>query len=259
MTAAPGWYPDPGTRAFQRWWDGTQWTPYTQPFPVAPPPPPPAQPQPQPPQAAPVFAKKDGWLEKRRAQALEARQVQHELGISSWEAAKRQVADRKAERAGGVVGDRPPVRPTKEVAERVPSRRSAAAVSADRLRVVNRWALEEQIEVAGEQHHIKAIKTVLKQAGMPVTAQGVTLDDVPTYLCPEPSNSFDRNAVLVMVGVYAVGYLPAEIAVDYAPALLDLARQGEAVGCQSRIWARIEGGMARARVTVLAPEAEDLP
>lgn len=287
MTAAPDWYPDPGTRAFLRWWDGIQWTPYTQPFPMAPPPAqarpmaPPPVPVPQPaPQPQPVKAQ-EGWWGRRQDVAAASRRMQLDLGISSWEAAKRQVAAKKAERAGGVVAERPPVRPTKEVAKRVPSRpareaveprsrparvvaqkvpprRSTPAVSPEHLRVVNRWPLEEQIEVAGETYHIKAIKTVLKQAGKTVTARGVTLDDVPTYLCPEPSNEFDRNAVLVMVGIYSVGYLPAEIAVDYSPALLKLARRGEAVGCQSRIWARLEGGMARARVTVLAPEAEEL-
>jgi hypothetical protein len=51
-----------------------------------------------------------------------------------------------------------PSRPAKKVAERVPPRRSAGVVSPERLRVVNRWPLEEQIEVAGETYHIKAIK-----------------------------------------------------------------------------------------------------
>ena len=32
----PGWYPDPGGQQALRWWDGTAWTPHTQPMPGAP-------------------------------------------------------------------------------------------------------------------------------------------------------------------------------------------------------------------------------
>src|SRR5450759_1180019 len=98
MTAAPGWYPDPGTRAFLRWWDGIQWTPYTQPFPMAPPPPQPFPmatppvPSPQPPPQPQPMQAKEGWRARQQAVAAESRQMQQEPGISSWEAAKRQVA-----------------------------------------------------------------------------------------------------------------------------------------------------------------------
>ena len=54
----------------------------------------------------------------RKQAVAEARQMQQELGISSWEAAKRQVAARKAERAGGEVAERPPVRPNSTDPER---------------------------------------------------------------------------------------------------------------------------------------------
>jgi len=113
MTAAPGWYSDPGTRAVLRWWDGVQWTASTQPLPMAS-----SQvPSPQlPPQPQPVQAGEGG---RARQQAVaEARQMQQDLGISSWEAAKRQVAARKAERAGGEVAEGPPVRPNSADRER---------------------------------------------------------------------------------------------------------------------------------------------
>jgi hypothetical protein len=52
----PGWYPDPGGSRVLRWWDGTAWTPHTQPLPDLQPPttplpgmaPPAAGPAPQP-------------------------------------------------------------------------------------------------------------------------------------------------------------------------------------------------------------------
>ncbi|QGZ48083.1 DUF2510 domain-containing protein [Streptomyces sp. QHH-9511] len=31
MTTPPGWYPDPGIPAVERWWDGTTWTAHTRP------------------------------------------------------------------------------------------------------------------------------------------------------------------------------------------------------------------------------------
>ena len=98
MTTAPGWYPDPGTRAFLRWWDGIQWTRNTQPFPMAPPPPqpfpmaPPPVPSPQPPPQPQPMQAKEGRRARQQAVAAESRQMQQEPGISSWEAAKRQVA-----------------------------------------------------------------------------------------------------------------------------------------------------------------------
>src|SRR5205807_284964 len=44
----PGWYPDPQAPALLRYWDGSQWTSYTQPAGMAPSDPRPAQPAPQP-------------------------------------------------------------------------------------------------------------------------------------------------------------------------------------------------------------------
>lgn len=118
--------------------------------------------------------------------------------------------------------------------------------------------LDEQIEVAGEQYHIGDIRRLLADAGLPLTAAGITLDPAPVLLCPEPWNPADPNAVAVMIGGYHVGYLPAHIAGAYAPVLLQMAQQDQGVACVAQVWARLEGSAARARVTVLAPAVNAL-
>ena len=121
-----------------------------------------------------------------------------------------------------------------------------------------RHPLDEQVEVAGETHHIKAIKRVFTDNGMPVTAAGTTLEDLRCSLVPERWNRHDPNAVAVMVGLHHVGYIPAELARDYSPPLLTLASTGVLVTGVARIWAKLDAGVARARVTVLLPEAHVL-
>jgi len=59
-----------------------------------------------------------------------------------------------------------------------------------------------------------------------------------------------------MVGAYQVGYLPADLACDYARPLAALANSDVLATGTARIWAKTDAGVARARVTVLIPEAE---
>lgn len=118
--------------------------------------------------------------------------------------------------------------------------------------------LEEQIEVAGETYHIRDIKRVFTDAGMAVTTQGVTLDDLECVYVPEPWNPHVPNAVAVMIGRHHVGYIPADLAEDYSAPLQRMAAEGILLTGTARIWAREQGGMARARVTVLAPETDAL-
>jgi hypothetical protein len=72
---------------------------------------------------------------------------------------------------------------------------------------------------------------------------------------PEPWNPHDSNAVAVVVGDQHVGYLPAELAADYAVPLGRLVARGVLATGTGRIWALSDGGVVRARVTVLIPEA----
>ena len=91
-----------------------------------------------------------------------------------------------------------------------------------------------------------------------ITAKGGEINGIEGALCPEPWNAEDRNAVAVMVGTFHIGYLPRDLAPDYSPSLIKLAQAGMVLSVTVRIWARLDNGMARARATVLAPEAEEI-
>jgi len=121
-----------------------------------------------------------------------------------------------------------------------------------------RHPLEEQIEVSGETYHVKNIKRVYAEIGKPITSAGATIDEIQCVLVPEPWNPHDSNAVVVAVGTNHVGYIPAEIAEDYAEPLLELAKQSRLVTGRARIWALDDKGVVRARVTILALEADAL-
>lgn len=119
-----------------------------------------------------------------------------------------------------------------------------------------RLPLDEQVEVPNEQFHTKQIRRVFRDAGIPITAKGSTLEDLVCVLVPEPWNEFDPNAVAVLVGGHKIGHLPADLAEDYAPGLGRLAAAGTLTTGVARIWAKSDGGMVRARATLLLPEAD---
>ena len=120
-----------------------------------------------------------------------------------------------------------------------------------------RYPLEEQIEVVGETYRPKEIRRVFKEAGMPITESGVTLNSLRCILVPEPWNEYDPNAVAVLVGLHHVGYLAADLAPSYTDGLQRLARRGLLATGEARIWAKSDDGMIRARVTILIPEASE--
>ena len=119
-----------------------------------------------------------------------------------------------------------------------------------------RYPLEEQVEVVGETYYIKGIRRVFADEGMPITPRGATLEQMPCSLVPNPWNPHDPNAVAVCVGRHHVGYLPADLAIDYAPSLIKLAQREVLASGEARLWAKSDGGMVRARVTILIPEAD---
>lgn len=121
-----------------------------------------------------------------------------------------------------------------------------------------RSELDEQIEVAGETYHVKGIKRVFREARIPISGQGSTLEALICALLPEPWNPHDPCAVAVMVGTHQVGYIPADMAEDYSPVLCPIAANGTVVTGQARIWAKDDAGVIRARVTMLAPAADTI-
>jgi hypothetical protein len=118
--------------------------------------------------------------------------------------------------------------------------------------------LDEQVEVAGETHHIKDIRRLYRECGMPMTSKGSTIEDLQCTLIPERWNEHDPNAVAVLIHGHHVGYLPAELARDYSPPLLARAAEGLLISGVARVWAKEDAGVARARVTICIPEADVL-
>ena len=106
-----------------------------------------------------------------------------------------------------------------------------------------RHPLDEQVEVVGETYHVKGIKRVFGELGMPITDGGSTLERLECILVPEPWNPHDPNAVAVMVGTHQVGHIPADLAEEYAPGLGALAGAGQLATGKGRIWAKDDGGM----------------
>jgi hypothetical protein len=134
-------------------------------------------------------------------------------------------------------------------------RRVQARMSAARLSV----PLDEQIEIVGEQFYPKEIRKLFRECGMPITAAGCTLESEMCFLVPEPWNPHDPNAVAVMVRTFHVGHLPAALARRYHGHLIPYAQRRQLVTGNARIWSQLEsGGMVRARVTVVVPEADVL-
>jgi hypothetical protein len=148
-----------------------------------------------------------------------------------------------------------PVKPLRQVKTRTTSA-LAEVVGAATLEEP-RYPLDEQIEVVGETYRAKDIRRAFDEAGVPITERGVTLRSVECILVPEPWNDHDPNAVAVMIGHHHVGYLAADLAVDYTEGLQRLARRGVLATGEARIWAKSDDGVIRARVTILIPEASE--
>lgn len=101
------------------------------------------------------------------------------------------------------------------------------------------------LEVSGEAHRRAEISRVFLAIGRP--EGGVTMQRA--YLVPEPTNAFDRNAVKVIIRGQHVGYVPADSSAVVAQACRAIGRNAVAFAA-ARVWARVDSGTWRARVTL---------
>jgi hypothetical protein len=101
------------------------------------------------------------------------------------------------------------------------------------------------VEVSGESYHRDQIARLFHGIGRP--EGGVTMQTA--WLVPEPTNPYDKNAVRVIVRGELVGYVPAELAGSVSRACSAVGRGNVAVG-PARVWARVDEGTWRARVTL---------
>jgi len=79
-----------------------------------------------------------------------------------------------------------------------------------------------RVDVVGEQYHSKEIRRLFP-GNMPMTGMDVTR---LARFVPEPSNTYDRNAVRIEVDGLLIGYLRATLASQYQPIFLAMNREG---------------------------------
>lgn len=108
--------------------------------------------------------------------------------------------------------------------------------------LARRWAAARR----GESYYQKALEAVTRGMYLP-RITGDNWDDsvsITAELRPEPDNRFDANAVRVEISRHRIGYLPAEVAQDYQPHLLNLAKKGQVGTCESRLMIGPTGGIS---------------
>lgn len=236
----PQWYADPGDPTRWRWWDGEQWT---------------DQYAPREPTAAPVGDEAEP--EKKQRSRFMRELVGDKVERAEAKAERLAVRDDasallKAKRSeSGATG-----RARSSHQGKTPS--IAQMLDQFKLEPV-RDPLDEQVEVVGETYNVAGIKKVFRARGLPIPSAGIEINEAECVLVPEPWNPHDANAVVVAIDGQQVGHLPADLAVDYAAPLAEIAGNGYLVTGVARIWAKDDGsGMVRARVTILIPEADEL-
>lgn len=114
-------------------------------------------------------------------------------------------------------------------------------------------AFGEDLEVSGEAFHRNGIGKIFRTLGR--AEGGVTMQTA--QLIPDPKNTYDRNAVRVVVMGQQVGHVPREFSAQIARLCARVGR-GNTATVLARIWARNDDGVWRSRVTLsFSGECED--
>ena len=95
-------------------------------------------------------------------------------------------------------------------------KRSALPEEAQRRQTVTArlYTGDEDLEVVGESRYQESLRSICNvDPGVKVR------QEVTAVLVPEPANPYDSNAVSVQIDGAVVGYLPRDVAAQYAPGL----------------------------------------
>ena len=123
------------------------------------------------------------------------------------------------------------------------------------LRPITPWGrFGTVVEVEGEFMHRGGIRAVYAAAGIPITEDGVEMEDVPALIVPSPDGSTYLD---VLCAGQVVGYLDDTTAGTFRSAVAGLSSRGEALEASARIWSR-EGNLLRSRVSLRLPSPDEI-
>lgn len=146
---------------------------------------------------------------------------------------------------------------TQQLTSKTEPKTPAYVASAPTGSPVEPWAPAgtTRINVVGESRYPAGFIGALEDFRLPLTPEGVELPGVRATLVTDPENPYDTNAVSVWLeGRHLVGYLPAELAAQYASALAELQSEGTYLRVPARAWvAEREGVFGSVSVSMPAP------
>lgn len=93
-----------------------------------------------------------------------------------------------------------------------------------------RLAGGHQVQVTGESHYVDAFDAVFGPRRREGARMGV---EVTATLVTDPSNPYDRNAVVVMLAGQQCGYLPRQVAETLAPVIAMIEASGHIPACDA--------------------------